>query len=287
MDERNYKKFVAADTIEQFRGKPNIQVLHNAIARQLQDIYEFFLQLKNDRNLSSAVGAQLDGIGDIVDLTRREAGDLSAYAGRGGDTDDETYRQFLIYKILRNTCDCTYPDIIKAFRMFWNKPLYYSEDPEYPATMFLDAGTLAPEDHAENLLGAPIIKAAGVGIHIKATTESPVMEETVHITPVLGRGLASTVLPYLEPEFSQPVLYVIPVLGRGMSVTRLPPIEPAFDAALVNAHATAAVHTVTDTALPVLPEFETEITAVAEGRATADVRNITQTTLPTLKEETP
>ena len=133
MDNRNYREFVEKDTIEQFRGKPNIQVLHDALARQLQDLHDFFLQLKTGRSLSDAVGAQLDGVGDIVVLSRREAGDLASYAGRGGETDDETYRKFLVYKVLKNTCDCTYPDIIKAFRMFWDKPLYYSENPEYPS----------------------------------------------------------------------------------------------------------------------------------------------------------
>ena len=128
MDNRNYREFVEKDTIEQFRGKPNIQVLHDALARQLQDLFDFFLQLKTGRSLSDAVGAQLDGVGDIVVLSRREAGDLASYAGRGGETDDETYRKFLVYKVLKNTCDCTYPDIIKAFRMFWDKPLYYSEN---------------------------------------------------------------------------------------------------------------------------------------------------------------
>ena len=31
MDNRNYREFVEKDTIEQFRGKPNIQVLHDAL----------------------------------------------------------------------------------------------------------------------------------------------------------------------------------------------------------------------------------------------------------------
>lgn len=285
MDNRNYREFVEKDTIEQFRGKPNIQVLHDALARQLQDLHDFFLQLKTGRSLSDAVGAQLDGVGDIVVLSRREAGDLASYAGRGGETDDETYRKFLVYKVLKNTCDCTYPNIIKAFRMFWDKPLYYSENPEYPAVMFLETGLLAPEDHAENLLAAPIIKAAGVGIHITATTESPEMERTIHFTPVLGRGLAITSLPVLEPELSEPTIYITPVLGRGMSVTRLPPIEPVFATAVAHGRASAALHTATDTALPVLPEFDTVITAAAHGRATADAQSITQTKLPELKED--
>ena len=71
MDNRNYREFVEKDTIEQFRGKPNIQVLHDALARPLQDLHDFFLQLKTRRSLSDAVGAQLDGVGYIVVLSRR------------------------------------------------------------------------------------------------------------------------------------------------------------------------------------------------------------------------
>ena len=255
------------------------------LGSELQEIADFYEQLRTERDLYRAVGKQLDGVGDIAVLTRQEAGKLAAYAGRGHGTDDETYRKYLIYKILKNTCDCTYPEIIKAFRMFWDKPLYYSENPEYPAVMFLETGLLAPEDHAENLLAAPIIKAAGVGIHITATTESPEMERTIHFTPVLGRGLAITSLPVLEPELSEPTIYITPVLGRGMSVTRLPPIEPVFATAAAHGCASAALHTATDTALPVLPEFDTVITAAAHGRATADAQSITQTKLPELKED--
>ena len=284
-------KYIATmkkDLVEQFKGKANIEALAEVLGSELQEVFEFFEQLRTQRDLHSAVGRQLDGVGDITVLTRQEAGKLAAYAGRGHSTDDETYRKYLVYKVLKNTCDCTYSDIIKAFRMFWDKPLYYSENPEYPAVMFLETGNLAPEDHAENLLAAPIIKAAGVGIHITAITETPVIESEVHITPFLGRGTAITKLPELEPEMPVVGLYVAPVIGRGMSVTKLPSIEPDLGTAAMVGRATAAmVGTITETRLPELEDFNTEIHTAAVGRFfTAPHGTVMETKLPELKEET-
>lgn len=284
-------KYIATmkkDLVEQFKGKANIEALAEVLGSELQEVFEFFEQLRTQRDLHSAVGRQLDGVGDITVLTRQEAGKLAAYAGRGHSTDDETYRKYLVYKVLKNTCDCTYSDIIKAFRMFWDKPLYYSENPEYPAVMFLETGKLAPEDHAENLLAAPIIKAAGVGIHITAITETPVIESEVHITPFLGRGTAITKLPELEPEMPVVGLYVAPVIGRGMSVTKLPSIEPDLGTAAMVGRATAAmVGTITETRLPELEDFNTEIHTAAVGRFfVAPHGTVMETKLPDLKEET-
>lgn len=284
----SYFSTTKKDLVEQFKGKANIEALADVLASELQEVFDFYEQLRTERDLHSAVGRQLDGVGDIAVLSRQEAGKLAAYAGRGHSTDDETYRKYLVYKVLKNTCDCTYPEIIKAFRMFWDKPLYYSENPEYPAVMFLETGKLAPEDHAENLLAAPIIKAAGVGIHITAITETQVIESEVHITPFLGRGTAITKLPELEPEMPVVGLYVAPVIGRGMSITKLPSIEPDLGTAAMVGRATAAmVGTITETRLPELEDFNTDIHTAAVGRFfTVPHGTVMETKLPELKEET-
>lgn len=288
MADFDYRQSVEKDTLEQFRGQPNIQVLHDVLAKQLQDVYDFFMELKLHRWIHDATGKQLDGVGDIVVLSRAEASEYAKAAGLGDASDDEVYRKYLYYKVLKNTNNCTYPELIKAFRMFWEKPLYYSEDPEYPATMFLDTGILTPEDHAEDLLSSPIIKAAGVGIHITATTESPPADGELHITPVLGRGMAITALPELEPEMKAAGLYIAPVIGRGMSTTKLPSIEPDLGIAAMAGHATAAmVGTITETRLPELEDFNSEIHTAAVGRFfVAQHGTVMETKLPELKEET-
>ena len=171
--------------------------------------------------------------------------------------------------------------------MFWPKPLYYHEDPEEPAVMLLDTGVLTPEDHAEKLFTAPFIKAAGVGIRITATTETPPIESELRVTPFLGRGMAITKLPELEPDIPATGIYVVPAIGHGMSITKLPVIEPELGTAAVLGRASAAAHgSIMETRLPPLPEFDTVIPAVVDGRFFAACHgSFMETRLPELKEE--
>lgn len=283
----DYRKSVDRDTLEQFRGQPNIEVLHNALARQLQEVYEFFAELGVGRSISDAIGVQLDGVGDIVVLSREDASEFARLARIGDASDDEIYRKYLYYKVLKNTNNCTYPELIKAFRMFWEKPLYYREDPEYPATMFLDTGILTPDDHAEDLLSSPIIKAAGVGIHITATTESPLNETTLHVTPVAGRGMTITELPEVEPKMPAAGIFVSPSAGRGMSITVLPHVDPDLGTAHVRHHVTAAmVGSIMETRLPPMPEFDSNIPSLVDAHVSvAPHGSFMETRLPELKEE--
>ena len=66
-----------ADLVEQFRGKENIEGLVEIIGIQLQAVYDFYEQLRNERDVYTAVGKQLDGVGDIAVMTRKEAGQLA------------------------------------------------------------------------------------------------------------------------------------------------------------------------------------------------------------------
>lgn len=127
----DYAADMKKDLLEQFKGKPRIEALVEVMAEQMQDLFDFFEQLRNERDVYNSVGKQLDGVGDIAVLTRMEAGKLMGDPIPVDIIEDDLYRQYLIYKILKNTCDCTYPDIIKAFRMFWDRALYYSEDPKF------------------------------------------------------------------------------------------------------------------------------------------------------------
>lgn len=225
----DYAVLLKSDLLEQFKDKPVISALMDAIGEQLTDVYNFFEALKLERTIERAVGKQLDGIGDIVVLTRKEAGELACIKESVFVLEDEEYRNYLIFKIWRNSNNCTYYDILKAIRMFWPKPLYYSEDPEIPATMILETDTLTPEDHVENLLRAPIIKAAGVGLRLTAITESPEVQGGFYIGVVMGQGIISTILPTLEPayEFDTEMLTGAKIVDTRME-TPLQPIGVAF-----------------------------------------------------------
>jgi len=108
------------------------------------------------------------------------------------------------------------------------------------------------------------------------------MEGAVYITPILGRGLAITQLPTLEPVMEPMQLYVTPVLGDGLAVTRLPPMEPDFPAALIAARVSAAMHNIMETALPPLEEPELTPFPPILGRVSAAVHTVSETALPPL-----
>lgn len=161
----DYIKKLKADLVEQFRGKPNIEALVEVIGEQFEDLVEFFEQLRIKRTLYEAEGKQLDGIGDIVVLNRLEAAKMYGLTS-AADLPDDIYRKYLIFKILKNTCNCTYYDIMKAIGMFWNgPPLKYSEDPQKPATIIFDFD--ATPDIADQVLGLPFVKAGGVGLNMR------------------------------------------------------------------------------------------------------------------------
>lgn len=282
-----YAEKLEDDLLTQFRGQKNNTAIMRSYARQLQEVYAFLKSLLSLLDLDACTGAQLDLIGEIVVLSRYDARVIVGDAYDGQILDDDLYRKIIKYKILKNTSNCTYWSIMKGIKMFWDKPLYYREDPEQPAVMILETGVLRPEDHAEDLFSVPIIKAGGVGIHLRATTETPPFEPDLHITPVLGRGMAITELPELEPEMPDLSLRITPVLGRGMAVTKLPALEPIFEEANTVAYiGAAAPGSIMETRLPPLPEFNTEISAAVDGRVFVALHgSITETRLPELKEE--
>ena len=200
----DYISVLKEDLVEQFRGKPNIEALVEVIGIELQQVADFYEQLRTERDLDHAVGKQLDGVGDIVVMTRKEAGELAGDPIPFDVIDDDTYRQYLIYKILKNTCDCTYPDIIKAFKMFWDYPLYYTEDPEQPATMIFDTGELPGNVDTTPLFKTPLIRAAGVTLKLYARTSVEMDTAWLRIRSGLGYAVTVTTLPTLASSTMAP-----------------------------------------------------------------------------------
>jgi hypothetical protein len=61
----------------QFREQINIERIANALAKQIQDLEDANWQLHTERKLSTAVGAQLDILGDLVGQARDGATDAA------------------------------------------------------------------------------------------------------------------------------------------------------------------------------------------------------------------
>lgn len=188
----NYVNSLKNDLLEQFKEKPHIESLCNVLGKQLNELFSFYEQIEKETDVFTAVGAQLDGVGDIAGLTRTEAGIL-AKIRETEIMDDDKYRHYLIYKILKNTCDCTYPDIIKAFKMFWKHPLYYSEDPAEPATMTFDTGEIDGFVDPTPLFKTPLIRPAGVTLKLKAATATKIDETVINVCNVATSIMETTV----------------------------------------------------------------------------------------------
>lgn len=202
MAELEYSVDLKKDLVTQFQEQPNISALAEVIEEQFQSVCDFFTELKVRRWLDQAEGIQLDRIGDIVCLSRGEAGYMACIDQSVEVLPDEEYRKYLIFKIWKNTNNCTYYDVLKAFRMFWDNPLYYHEDPDKPATMLFETSVMKPgEMDVLKLFQAPIIRAAGVGIWITAITQADEQTSQLYTMSHLGRGLVVTPIPEVFPEW--------------------------------------------------------------------------------------
>lgn len=205
----DYIAALTADTVEQYKEKNNITALLEVFGRQLQEVYDFYLQLLMERSLYSAVGNQLDSIGDNLALSRAEARNLTTE-----DIDDETYRKYLIYKILKNTSDCTYSDLIKAVEMFWDHPIHYAEDKNQPATIILSTDILdGNEIDTTPLLQAPLVRPAGVTLKLYATTETEITPTAIGLGSAFGVIVSEIPIPEKTVFFSNTGPHLKFVLG--------------------------------------------------------------------------
>lgn len=245
----DYTEKLRADLAEQFKGQPVLDALIEAIGEQLNDVRKFFSDLRTQRSVQTAIGKQLDGIGDNVVLNRREAGDMVSYKQPDYILDDEQYRVYLIYKIWRNSCSCTYWDIIKAFKMFWDKPLYYSERLDKPATMFFETDELSPDDDVYKILTAPFVKSAGVAIVITAITVTRLPPAQISLGCAMGRGVQSTTLPEIKMDINLQEGAEFMPASQNIAVTKLPELEIEYDFK-TNAELSASTENITQTKLP-------------------------------------
>ena len=82
----DYIRRLHDDLAEQFKDKATIEALNRTIGRQLNEVRQYFEDLRDKRGIDTAVGKQLDGVGDIVVLSRLEAGELACITKTTGHT---------------------------------------------------------------------------------------------------------------------------------------------------------------------------------------------------------
>ena len=180
------------DLPQQFKNKKNIEILIRAFSRQLEELQKVFNDIDNKTDLNNAVGKQLDFVGGIVNLSRKDAGILAGLGMSAPVIPDERYRKLLTYKVLSNTSDCTYDDLMESLEILWKtEGIKYYEDPKRPATIYL----LLPKSDISDTLILPferklVVKASGVSVLYKLiyTTEMNVInEEKFTITSIKNR----------------------------------------------------------------------------------------------------
>lgn len=152
------------DLPQQFQGKRRIEVLISAFARQMDEIRQVFDDLNRFTDIDNAHGVNLDRVGDIVVLSRKDA-QVILRSRTDLELEDEVYRQVLRYKAVRNTCDCTYEDIVGTLKLLWDvEYITYVEKPERPATIFMEMPPFdinIADPVAKRVLS---IRPAGVGL---------------------------------------------------------------------------------------------------------------------------
>lgn len=200
MIEFDFSTDLKKDLVTQFKNQPNLDALVSVVEKQFTDLCDFLNDLRRKRSVETAEGVQLDRIGDIAVLSRAEAGRLALLSDETYVLSDEDYRQYLIFKIWKNTNNTTYYDVMKAFRMFWKRPLHYREDPEFPATMIFETDPLDPKDPTQDpqkLFRAAFVKAAGVGIHVIANTQYDPFPHDLWVHSLASNGIQYRQIPEL------------------------------------------------------------------------------------------
>ena len=159
----DYIQRLRDDLAEQFKDKPVIEALNKVIGRQLNDVRQYFDDLRNERYLDGAVGKQLDNIGDIVGLSRLEAGELACESESVYVLSDDDYRTYLRYQIMLNTNNCTYRELMSGLETIWGvSPVYYSEETDAPATIIFNVPLSSLTGETLKIDSIPTVRPAGV-----------------------------------------------------------------------------------------------------------------------------
>lgn len=199
------------DLPQQFLGLPKFEILIAAFTRQLQELEQVFRDLNEKTGLESAAGQNLDYVGTIIPLTRKEAGILSGNGNAEKVLPDDRYRQLLIYRRLLNTSECTYYDLIAGLQLLWNtsSPIYYREDPAIPAAILLGVET---RSESMNFSESAIPRPAGVGFQYRLAllTNLP--------TAYIGLGVRTQTRQRIRINVAVPSAIAPPELYAGIGV---------------------------------------------------------------------
>lgn len=184
----DYGDRAASLLIEQFQKKVFIEGTVRALAELAQDAENNMRDVYSDRLLANASGAQLDGIGEIVGVSRL------------GSTDEE-YRELIDFKIFLNQSNGEPETLIRALKTLTGSANVTYEE-SYPAGVVLTFdGTSIPDDLVTKI---EQIAPAGVSLTIIQNPEDPFIMGSITVIPPDSEGLGfSDVTQLTGGQFSQ------------------------------------------------------------------------------------
>lgn len=172
--------------------KPVLRAIIEALGAELDELNTAITDLKNKRWLDTAEGAQLDGLGEILDHSRTigkaiaikvfgfngqpNIGGFSAARFRGENESsletyilqDPEYRMVLRQKATKNATNATMEDTIASLKFVFNVPTVVVEEPgNANITVAIGRELEANEILLANAVDL-IIRAGGVGLRYKA-----------------------------------------------------------------------------------------------------------------------
>lgn len=121
----NHEEQALDRLITQYKGKTNIEGVIKTVTTQIQEIETMFFQILDDTVLSTAVGQQLDNLGELLNQDR-------------GSLDDDDYRAVLSATIAQYNSEATMEDIINIFGSLVNATSIQVGE-IFPASFFLNA----------------------------------------------------------------------------------------------------------------------------------------------------
>lgn len=109
--------------LTQFKGKPNIEGVLTSYLTESQNTQQAYEEMLDERNLVTAIGVQLDQLGNLIGEPRSLR-------------DDDSYRVAILIKIAINTNKGTLPDIKNIIKLFTGASIVKISE-HYPASIYL------------------------------------------------------------------------------------------------------------------------------------------------------
>lgn len=162
--------------LQQYQGRPLIAGFYTALVNQIQDLEDAVFDLDSGRQIwdgtsTPAYGAQLDGIGEIVGISRN-------------GLDDQQYILLIFGKIAENFSQDTANDVVSVIQYLFQAEQILMQE-IYPAGLFIDILNPALPSSLFAIAKTLVQNAVGAGIQVVMAEQN-----TVNVFRFAGPGVS-------------------------------------------------------------------------------------------------